>query len=207
MVQKPGTTAKKIGAASSCDYRRQFSAEMPVHLDRLQAEDVFSFGNHRQWDGRTVFLRVHVPGFKPRTEPGIEDVRLAMPEIRFQPAFNLQMIQLQLDARNVLGKVTADIVRAHMQSGVAQSPALRFDNHTHLPIDTECDQSKYLRQTNLVRMRIIRPIDSFFVIYRIVDQIGKMATDIFLSKTLFIIQPCIRVRLQSCRKETGNAGF
>jgi hypothetical protein len=41
------------------------------------------------------------------------------------------MIQLQLDAGDAFGKVTADIVYAYMQSGVAQSPALCFNDHTY----------------------------------------------------------------------------
>jgi hypothetical protein len=73
---------------------------------------------------------VHVPGFKPGAETGVEDFRLAVPEIWLQAALNLEMIQLQLNARNAFGKVAPDIVHAHMQSGDAESPALCFDDHS-----------------------------------------------------------------------------
>jgi hypothetical protein len=37
---------------------------------------------------------MHVPGFKPRAKARIEDLRFAIPEIGFQSALNLKMIQL-----------------------------------------------------------------------------------------------------------------
>jgi hypothetical protein len=75
---------------------------------------------------------VHVPGLKPRAQPGIKNLRLALPEIGLQPALNLEMIQLQLDARNVFWEIAPDIVHAHMQSGDSASLALCLDDHTYL---------------------------------------------------------------------------
>jgi hypothetical protein len=68
---------------------------------------------------------------KPRAQPGIENLRLTLPEIRLEPALNLQMIQLQLDASNVFGKVAPDIVHAHVQSDNSASLALCLDDHTY----------------------------------------------------------------------------
>lgn len=75
---------------------------------------------------------MHMPGFKPGAKPGVEDLRLALPEIGFQVALNLEMIQLQLDAGNALGKIAPDIAYAHMQAGDAKSFALCFHDHSHL---------------------------------------------------------------------------
>jgi hypothetical protein len=43
-------------------------------------------------------------------------LRLALPEIGTQPALYLQMIQLQFDDGNVLGKITPDIVHTDVQA-------------------------------------------------------------------------------------------
>jgi len=76
---------------------------------------------------------MHMPGFKPGTEPGVEDLRLASPEIRLQAALNLEMVQLQFDAGDVFWEIAPDIACSHMQSSDAESPALCFDDHTCLP--------------------------------------------------------------------------
>jgi hypothetical protein len=79
---------------------------------------------------------VHVPRLKPRAQPGIVNLRLALPEIGLQTALNLQMTQLQLDARYVLRKIAPDIIRAYVKSGNSASLALCLDHHTYLPINT-----------------------------------------------------------------------
>jgi hypothetical protein len=92
---------------------------------------------------------MHMPGFKPCAEPGIEDLRFATPEIGLQATLNLEMIQLQLDARYVFGEISPDVASAHMQSGDAKSLALCLDDHTHLLFNAACGQSRDLR----MRMR------------------------------------------------------
>jgi hypothetical protein len=41
---------------------------------------------------------MHMPGLQPRAKAGIENLRLALPEIRLQTALNPEMAQLQLNA-------------------------------------------------------------------------------------------------------------
>jgi hypothetical protein len=121
--------------ASGCGYGGHLGAHLSVQADWLQPEGVLSLWNHRQWDGRSIRFCVHVPGFQPRAEPGIEDLRLALPEIGLQTALNLEMIQLQFDARNVFWEIAPDIVRADMKSGDSTPLALCLDHHTYLPIN------------------------------------------------------------------------
>jgi hypothetical protein len=58
--------------------------------------------------------------------------RLSLPEIRLQPALNLQMIELQLNDRNVLGEIAPDVGYANMQSCDAMSFGMSFHYHTYL---------------------------------------------------------------------------
>jgi hypothetical protein len=60
------------------------------------------------------------------------DFRLALPKVRGQPTLNLEMIQKQLDYRNVAGKITADIGNANMQSGHPVTLGMCFDDHRNL---------------------------------------------------------------------------
>jgi hypothetical protein len=108
---------------------------LPIQPNRSQPERVLSFRDHRQRNGCSIQPSMYVPGLKPRAQPWIENLRLALPEIRLESAFNLEMIQLQLDARNVFGKVAPDIVHAYMQSDNSASPALCLDDHTYLPFN------------------------------------------------------------------------
>jgi len=78
-------------------------------------------------------LLVHVPGFEPGAEPGIEDLRLAAPKIWTQTTLNAQMIELQLDDGNVFREIAPDIMNTDVQSGNAVGLALGFNHHTHLP--------------------------------------------------------------------------
>jgi hypothetical protein len=70
-----------------------------------------------------------MPGFQPCAQPGIEDLRLTLPEIRFQATLNLEMIEYQFNTRYALWKISPDVVNAHMKSGDSASLALRFDHH------------------------------------------------------------------------------
>ena len=94
---------------------RQFGAGLFVEADRSKPEGVFSLGNQGQ-DGVSIQLCVHVAGFQPRAQPGVEDLGLPIPKTGVQSALNLEMIQHQLDARDVSWKIAPDIVRAHMKS-------------------------------------------------------------------------------------------
>jgi hypothetical protein len=76
-------------------------------------------------------------GFQPSAEARIEDLRLALPKTRLQPTLYLKMIQLQLNAGDLLGKIATDVVRAHMESGDSAAFALCLDHHINLPINTE----------------------------------------------------------------------
>ena len=46
---------------------------------------------------------------EPFAKPGIVNLRFSAPELRRQAALNLQMIQLQLNNANSLGKISAHI--------------------------------------------------------------------------------------------------
>jgi hypothetical protein len=78
---------------------------------------------------------MHMPGFQPCAEAGIEDLRLPLPEVWLKSALDLEMIQLQLNDGQMFGKIAPDIVCAYMQSGNSTSLALCLDDHTYLPIN------------------------------------------------------------------------
>jgi len=99
--------------------------------DGLQTEGVLPRWNHHHGDRAPVRTLVH-PGFQPGTEPGVEDLRVALPEFGVQSALDLEMIQLQLDDRNMLGEIPADVPCANVQTGDSACLALRFDHHTYL---------------------------------------------------------------------------
>jgi len=115
--------------------RMQLGACLSIQPDRPQPERVLSFRDHRQRNGCSIQSSMYVPGLEPRAQPWIKNIRLACPEIRLETAFNLEMIQLQLDARNVFGKVAPDIVHAYMQSDNSASHALCLDDHAYLPFN------------------------------------------------------------------------
>jgi len=73
-----------------------------------------------------------VLGFKPGAETRIVDIRLVVPEAGVEPALNLQMIELQLDNRDSLGKIAPNVGYTHMQPREAAPLASRFDHHTYL---------------------------------------------------------------------------
>jgi len=72
---------------------------------------------------------------EPGTEPRIVNLRLVLPKVRRQPTLNLEMIQLQLDNRNIPWKITPDIGDTDVQSRKAAALALCFDHHNCLPFN------------------------------------------------------------------------
>jgi UDP-N-acetylmuramoylalanine-D-glutamate ligase len=96
----------------------------------LQAEGIFSGGNHGHGEGGSVGISAEVFCFKPGAQPGVADLRPAPPEGRRQAALNEQMIEVQLNDGDTLGKITADIVYAYVQTGHRETSALRSDHHT-----------------------------------------------------------------------------
>ncbi len=60
------------------------------------------------------------------------NLRLSLPEIRLQPALNLQVIELQLYDGNILGKIAPYVSRTNVQSGDTMSLGLSFHHHTYL---------------------------------------------------------------------------
>jgi hypothetical protein len=77
-------------------------------------------------------------GFQPCAEAGIVNLRLVPPKVRLQPTLNLEMVQMQLDDRNVAWEITADIGYANVQSSQPVTPGMCFDNHRNLlPIADE----------------------------------------------------------------------
>jgi len=103
-----------------------------MQRNRLQPEGVFAGRNHRQLDWASIPPGVHVLRLQPRAEPRVVDLRIVSPETRFQAALNLQMIQLQFDCRNVLGKIAADIRSANMKRSRTTAFGMCFDDHTYL---------------------------------------------------------------------------
>ena len=63
------------------------------------------------------------------------NLRLVLPKVRRQPTLNLEMIQLQLDDRNMLREVTPDIGNTDVQPREAAALALSFDHHNCLPFN------------------------------------------------------------------------
>jgi len=65
---------------------------MPLSRHGLKAKRILSRGNHVQRNRVTTPVPVHGLGFKPRAQTRIEYFRLALPEIRRQPALNPKVI-------------------------------------------------------------------------------------------------------------------
>ena len=87
-----------------------------VLMNRLETEGVLSSGDHRERYRRAIGFGVHVFGLQPGAQPGIEDLRFALPKIRIQTALNVEMVELQFDCRNVITKVAADIGFTNVKS-------------------------------------------------------------------------------------------
>jgi len=115
---------------------------LPVHADGLQFEGVLSRWDHGHRNRGSIQIGVAVLGLQPRAQPGIVNLRLVLPETGLQSALNLEMIQLQLDARNLFREITPNVPGANVEPGDSASLALRFDHHTHLPFNVGRGQSR-----------------------------------------------------------------
>jgi hypothetical protein len=103
-------------------------------------------GNQRH---RTASLALQLFQFEPVTQPWIVNLRLALPEMRLQSALDSQVVQFQIDAFDVLGKIAADIIDSNIESGDAMSRPLRFNHHTYLHQDPNArtnSRSRLLRR-------------------------------------------------------------
>jgi len=72
--------------------------------DWLHPEGVRPCWNHCQWNRGSIRASVGKFEFQPGTQPGIANLRQFLPKIRLQSTLNLQVVQLQLDGHNLLGK-------------------------------------------------------------------------------------------------------
>ena len=100
-----------------------------VRRHRLEAKCVFACGDHCQRHRVTISAGMHVLGFKPCTQPGIVDFRLALPEIWRQPALDPKVIQLKFNRGDILGEISPYVISADEQSGESPPFTLRFDDH------------------------------------------------------------------------------
>jgi hypothetical protein len=105
------------------------SRPLRVGRHRLQAKRIFARWNHVQRYRVAVPACVHVLGFKPRAQTGIEYFRLSLPEIGRQPALDPKVIYLQFNGGDVSGKITPDVVCADDQSRESATFTLCFDDH------------------------------------------------------------------------------
>jgi len=74
-----------------------------------EPEGVLSRRNHHQGNRASIRPDTEILRLQPCTEPGIVNLRLVLPKIWPQPTLNPEMIQMQLDNRNVPGEVAPDI--------------------------------------------------------------------------------------------------
>lgn len=102
------------------------------HGVKLEAEGVFTGGNHDHGERGSIGIDSEIFGLEPGAEPGIVDLRLILPEIGRQAALDPQMIQVQLDGGGVPGEVAPDIVHAYVKSDDSEAFFLRFDHHGFL---------------------------------------------------------------------------
>ena len=98
----------------------------------MQAEGIFTSGGHGHGQRSSVGISAEVFRFKPGAESGIANLRPTVPEIRRQAALDQQMIEVQLNDGDALGEITANIVRAYVQTGYREASALRSNRHAYL---------------------------------------------------------------------------
>src|ERR1039457_3858205 len=75
-----------------------------LKLGGTDDEGVPARRNQGQRNGSAASIAVAILRLQPKAEPGIGDFRLAVPEVRPQPTFDAQMIELQLNFCDVPGK-------------------------------------------------------------------------------------------------------
>lgn len=102
---------------------------MPIGRHGLQAKCILACGNHIQGYRVAVPAGVHMLGFEPRAKARIEDLGLSLPEIGREPALDPEVIQLQFNGGDILGKIPPDIICTDEQSRESPSFTLCFDYH------------------------------------------------------------------------------
>lgn len=95
---------------------------------RLQFEGVIS-GRNQSQRNRAVSGAVEILRFKPRTEPGIVDFWLTLPEVRFETTLDSKMAELEFDVMSVFWKIATNIRGANVQSSDAVTFALGSNDH------------------------------------------------------------------------------
>lgn len=73
-----------------------------------------------------------VLGFEPGAQARIVDLRMALPEVRGEPALDLQVVQLQLNNRGSLGEIATNVGGTDMQSDDTAALGLCSDDHIYL---------------------------------------------------------------------------
>jgi len=100
-----------------------------VERDWPDSEGVLSRRNHGQRDGSAVCAGVVVLGLQPCTETRVVNLGLVLPKVRPQPTLYLEMIQMQLDNRDIPREIPPDIRCADVQSRHSTAAALCFHYH------------------------------------------------------------------------------
>jgi len=96
---------------------------------RPQAKGASAFRCHRQLHLLVFTCPTNNLEVEPLAKSRIMNLRPSLPELRRQAALNLQMVQLQLNHANSLGKITAHIPRADLQPGDFATSELCLDYH------------------------------------------------------------------------------
>ena len=91
-----------------------------------------SSGYHRERYRRAIWFGMHVFGLKPGAQPGVEDFRLALPEVGAQSALDVEMIELQFDGGDVFLKVPPHVGFANVKPGNAAAFGVSLYNHRYL---------------------------------------------------------------------------
>jgi hypothetical protein len=129
---------------SCCRWRRVLGLLPPAHGYRLQPETILPRPDHRQRRRRPSRQAGRVLQFQPRAQPRIVNLAVALPEFRFQPALDLQVIQLQLDRGHLLGKIPPDVGCTYVQAGYRRASVLNLDQHngTHFQLRLRLQREK-----------------------------------------------------------------
>jgi hypothetical protein len=98
-------------------YSRAVNSAPFISRAGLQLEGVFARRNHGERNGRSAHFSGMILRGKPERQAGIVNFGFSAPEVRPQPAFNAQVIQLKLDLFNVSREVTADVLKTNAKSG------------------------------------------------------------------------------------------
>ena len=91
-------------------------------------EGVFARRDQSHWNS-AIAIVVALFRFQPEAQSWIVNLRLVIPEIWRQPAFDAEMVELKLNLRDAPGKVAAYVAGANVEAGNAMTYELRSDNH------------------------------------------------------------------------------